>query len=127
MEPLPWWPKRPGLTFQWTLTPRGSMEERAHPRWWFLDAPEDILQSAHSMEAVLEVLRSLSQQQIARKREALLTYRHLFTFNEKPTHPMAASDVVAEMMCTYAKLGRRKRKLPHGALMALRPRVPPEF
>lgn len=57
--------------------------------------------------------------QVAQKREALLAYRHLFTFNERPTHPLAASDVVAEMMCTYAKLGRRRRRrpiVPHPAI-----------
>lgn len=79
------------------------------------------------MGGLLSILRGFSQQQIERKREALLTYRHLFTFNEKPTHPLVASDVVAEMMCTYAKLGRRKRKRPQGAATVSHPAVPPGF
>ena len=68
------------------------------------------------MAGIEKVLRSLSEAQIAKKRQALLTHRHLFTFNEKPTHPLAASDEVVELMCTYAKLGRRRRKwqvVPH--------------
>ena len=56
------------------------------------------------------MLRGYSKQEVARKRAALLDYRHLFTFNEKPTFPVAASDVVVELMCTYAKHSKRRRR-----------------
>ncbi|BDA47928.1 probable arabinosyltransferase ARAD2 [Coccomyxa sp. Obi] len=112
IAPLPWWPKREGLTFKWALTARAGMEDRTHSRWWYPEVPQDMLLPMDSMEAVLATLRGITKEQIAQKREALLTYRHLFTFNERPTHPLAASDVVAEMMCTYAKLGRRRRRRP---------------
>lgn len=80
------------------------------PCRWFADSPKVELQRITGMEEIATVLRGYSAQQIAAKREALLNYRHLFTFNEKPTYPVAASDVVVELMCTYAKLSKRKRR-----------------
>lgn len=68
------------------------------------------LQSITGLEEIATVLRGYSPQQIAQKREALLKYRHLFIFNEKPTHPLAASDMVVELMCTYAKHSKRRRR-----------------
>ena len=45
VTPLPWWPKREGLTFEWALRPQGSMADRAHPKWWFPDVPRAALQT----------------------------------------------------------------------------------
>ena len=123
VTPLPWWPKREGLTFEWALRPQGSMVDRNHPKWWFPDVPKQALQTITSMEDITLALRKHSEADIAKKRQAMLAYRHLFTFNEHPTHPIAASDLVVELMCTYAKLGKRRRRQaisPH-------PPVPPGF
>ena len=79
-------------------------------RRWFADSPKVDLQTITSMEEISRVLRAYTPQQIAQKRAALLDGRHLFTFNEKPAHPLAASDVVVELMCTYAKLSKRRRR-----------------
>jgi hypothetical protein len=54
ISPLPWWPKREGLTFKWALTARAGMEDRTHPRWWYPDVPQEVLAPVDSMEAVLE-------------------------------------------------------------------------
>jgi hypothetical protein len=86
------------------------MEDRKHPKWWFPDVPKQALETVRSMEEITVVLRKLSAKDISRKRQALLANRHLFTFNEHPTHPIAASDLVVELMCTYAKLGKRRRR-----------------
>ena len=69
------------------------------------------------------MLRGYSAQQIAQKRAALLSYRHLFTFSEKPTHLVAASDVVVELMCTYAKSSKRRRQ----RAIVQHPPIPPGF
>ena len=34
LTPLPWWPKKPGLTFEPALKPRAGLEDRGHPKWW---------------------------------------------------------------------------------------------
>ena len=85
--------------------------------------PRVELRTITGMEEIAGVLRGYSQQEVARKRAALLDYRHLFTFNEKPTHPVAASDVIVELMCTYAKHSKRRRRramVPH-------PPIPPGY
>ena len=64
ISPLPWWPKREGLTFKWALTARAGMEDRTHPRWWYPDVPQEVLAPVDSMEAVLEKLRSISKEQV---------------------------------------------------------------
>ena len=81
------------------------------------------LQTIEGMEEIVSVLRGYSAQQIAQKRAALLSYRHLFTFSEKPTHPVAASDIVVELMCTYAKSSKRRRQR---AIVQHQP-IPPGF
>ena len=81
------------------------------------------LQTIEGMEEIVTVLRGYSAQQIAQKRDALLNYRHLFTFNEKPTYPVAASDVVVELMCTYAKSSKRRRQ----RAVVQHPPIPPGF
>ena len=110
ITPLPWWPKRAGLTFEWSLKPRGSMQDRNHPKWWFPEVPRQALETITSMEDIITALKRLTPKEISQKRQALLSFRHLFTFNEHPTHPIAASDLVVELMCTYAKLGKRRRR-----------------
>ena len=32
LTPLPWWPKKPGLTFEPALKPRAGLEDRGHPQ-----------------------------------------------------------------------------------------------
>ena len=33
LDPLPWWPKKAGLTFEPALKPRAASEDRGHPKW----------------------------------------------------------------------------------------------
>lgn len=64
IAPLPWWPKREGLIFNWALTARAGMEDRTHPRWWYPDVLEDVLVPVDSMGAVSEKLRSITKEQV---------------------------------------------------------------
>ncbi len=92
-------------------------------RRWFAALPKLELQTITAMEEIAGVLRGYSQQEVARKRAALLDYRHLFTFNDKPTFPVAASDVVVELMCTYAKHSKRRRR----RAIVQHPPIPPGY
>ena len=66
IAPLPWWPKREGLTFEWALRARAGMEDRTHQRWWYPEVPQDVLLPMESMEAVLAALRAISKEQVRR-------------------------------------------------------------
>lgn len=46
LTPLPWWPKKPGLTFEPALKPRAGLEDRGHPKWW---AAQSALLICHSL------------------------------------------------------------------------------
>ncbi len=83
IAPLPWWPKREGLTFKWALTARAGMEDRTHPRWWYPEVPQNMLLPMESMEAVLATLRGISKEQVRRAFVAYIITEELVQCNAR--------------------------------------------